>query len=306
VRLLDRIGASVLVADGAMGTQLQLAGLAIGGGGEGWNAAHPDRVLAIHAAYVAAGSDLILTNTFGASRFALDRYGLAGRRNELNAAAARLAREAAGAGRAVLGDVGPTGQLLEPLGPLTRDALRDDASARCRSLLDEGADGIILETLTAADEAAVAVEAALDAGAPCVIASFAFEKRRNGRVATMMGLSPREAGALARTSGASVVGANCGTHLAFSDFAALAGELAEASGLPVMLQPNAGQPRLLGGTAVYEMTAQAFAEGMRAVLAVRPAIVGGCCGTGPDHVRALRSVVDAGTIGGRPRSASGE
>ena len=291
MRLLDRIGASVLVADGAMGTQLQLAGLAIGGGGEAWNVAHPDQVLAIHAAYVAAGSDLILTNTFGASRFALDQYGLAHRRDELNAAAARLAREAAGAGRVVLGDVGPTGQLLEPLGPMTRDALRDDASARCRVLLDGGADAIILETLTAADEATVAVEAALGAGAPCVIASFAFEKRRNGRVATMMGLSLLEAGALARAAGASLVGANCGTNLAIPDFAPLAGELAEASGLPVMIQPNAGQPRLLDGRAVYEMTAQAFADGMRAVLAVRPAIVGGCCGTGPEHIRALRSLV---------------
>jgi 5-methyltetrahydrofolate--homocysteine methyltransferase len=294
VKLLDRVGASVLVADGAMGTQLQLAGLAIGGGGEAWNVAHPDWVLAIHAAYVAAGSDLILTNTFGASRFALDRYGLAGRRDELNAAAARLAREAAGAGRAVLGDVGPTGQLLAPLGTLTRDALREDVSARCRALLAEGADGIILETLTAADEAEVTVEAALGAGAACVIASFSFERRRNGRVATMMGLSPRQAGALARTAGASLVGANCGTHLAFPDFAVLAGELAETSGLPVMIQPNAGQPRLLDGTAVYEMTAQAFADGMRAVLAVRPAIVGGCCGTGPEHIRALRSLVAEG------------
>ena len=294
MKLLDRVGASVLVADGAMGTQLQLAGLAIGGGGEAWNVAHSDRVLVIHAAYVAAGCDLILTNTFGASRFALDQYGLAGRRDELNAAAARLAREAAGAGCAVLGDVGPTGQLLEPLGTLTRDALREDVSARCRALLAEGVDGIILETLTAADEAAVTVEAAFGAGAPCVIASFAFEKRRNGRVATMMGLSPREAGALARASGASLVGANCGTHLAFPDFAVLAGELAEASGLPVMIQPNAGQPRLLDGTAVYEMTAQAFADGMRAVLAARPAIVGGCCGTGPEHIRALHSVVAEG------------
>jgi 5-methyltetrahydrofolate--homocysteine methyltransferase len=294
VRLLDRIGASVLVADGAMGTQLQLAGLAMGGGGEAWNVAHPDRVRAIHAAYLAAGSEVILTNTFGASHFTLASYGLADRRDELNAAAARLAREAAGAGAVVLGDVGPTGQLLEPLGGVTRDALREDASARCRALLAGGVDGIILETLTAADEAAVALEAALDAGAPCVIASFAFEKRRNGRVATLMGLSPQEAGALARASGASLVGANCGTHLAFSDFAALAGGLAEASGLPVMIQPNAGQPRLVDGSAIYEMTAQAFADGMRSVLAVRPAIVGGCCGTGPDHIRALRSVVDAG------------
>ena len=306
MKLLDRIGASVLVADGAMGTQLQMAGLALGGGGEAWNAAHPDRVLAIHAAYVAAGSDLILTNTFGASRFALEQHGLADRRDALNAAAARLARDASGAGRWVLGDVGPAGQLLEPLGGLTRDALRADVSARCRALLAGGVDGIILETLTAADEAEIAVESALEAGAACVIASFAFDRRPNGRTRTMMGVTPAAAGEIARASGASVAGANCGTHLAFSDFAALAGELAAASGLPVMIQPNAGQPRLLDGAAVYDMTAQAFADGMRSVLAAGPAIVGGCCGTGPDHIRALRSVVDAGSTGGRSRSPSGE
>ena len=298
--LLDRIGPAVLVADGAMGTQLQSAGLAIGGGGEAWNVAYPDRVAAIHAAYLAVGSDLILTNSFGASRFALERYGLADRRDELNAAAARLAREAAGAGRAVLGDVGPTGQLLEPLGVISRDALREDASARCRALLAGGVDGIILETLTAADEAAVAVEAALDAGARCVIASFAFEKRGNGRVATMMGLRPRQAGELARAAGASIVGANCGTYLAIPDFAALAGDLAEGSGLPVMIQPNAGQPRLLDGAAVYAMTPREFADGVRAILAAGPAIVGGCCGTGPEHIRALRSLVDEDDAGRRP------
>jgi 5-methyltetrahydrofolate--homocysteine methyltransferase len=290
--LLDRVRTSVLVADGAMGTQLQLAGLAIGRGGEAWNVEHPDRVLAIHHAYLAAGSDIILTNSFGASRWALARHGLADRLEELNRAAAVLAREAAGAGRFVLGDVGPTGELLEPLGGMTREALRDDASARCRALLDAGAHGIILETLTAADEASVAVEAALEAGAPCVIASFAFDRRPNGRVRTMMGLSPAEAGALARASGAAMVGANCGTHLAIADYAVLAAELSAAAGLPVMVQPNAGQPRLEGGRAVYDMSGGGFADGMRTVLSAGAAVVGGCCGTGPEHIRALRALVD--------------
>ena len=193
----------VLVADGGMGTQLQRAGLPVGTGGEGWNLDHPDRVLAIHAAYFDAGSDIVLTNTFGATHWVLERHGLAERRDEVNRAAARIARAAAGAGRLVLGDLGPTGQLLAPLGPITRDALRADVLARCRALLDEGVDGIICETLTAADEAVVAVEAALDAGAPCVIASFAFDKRPNGRVRTMMGLGAADAAAQVRAAGAS-------------------------------------------------------------------------------------------------------
>jgi 5-methyltetrahydrofolate--homocysteine methyltransferase len=293
MELLDRIRESVLVADGAMGTQLQLAGLPIGGGGEAWNLEHPDRVLAIHQAYVAAGSDIVLTNTFGASRWTLARHGLEGREEEVNRAAALLASQAAGAGRFVLGDVGPTGQLLEPLGEMTRQALKEDASARCRALLGAGVGGIILETLTAADEAAVAIEAALESGAPCVIASFAFDRRPNGRVRTMMGLSPADAGGLARASGATMVGANCGTHLTIADYAAVAAELAAAAGLPVMVQPNAGQPRLEEGRAVYEMNADAFAEGMQAVVSAGAAVVGGCCGTGPEHIRALRAFVDS-------------
>jgi len=292
--LMQRLAGGVLVADGAMGTQLQRAGLPIGVGGERWNVEQPDRVLAIHAAYCEAGSDIVLTNTFGATRWVLERHGLAGRLAELNRAAARIARQAAGPHRFVLGDLGPTGELLEPLGPVSRAELKADATARCHALLDEGIDGVICETLTAADEAAAAVEAALEAGAPLVIASFAFDRRPNGRVRTMMGVAPAEAAARARAAGAALVGANCGTNLNVGDFAALAGELAAASGLPVMIQPNAGQPRLEDGRAVYDMSSGEFAHGMEEVLRAGARIVGGCCGTGPEHIRALRALVDRG------------
>jgi 5-methyltetrahydrofolate--homocysteine methyltransferase len=281
-----------LVADGAMGTELQRAGLPIGVGGEGWNLDHPDRVEAIHAAYLEAGSDVILTNSFGATRWGLGQHGLADRLDEVNRAAARIARRAAGPGRLVLGDLGPTGQLLKPLGAVTLRDLKADAVARCRALLEEGVDGIICETLTAIDEAVTVVQSALEAGAPFVIASFAFDKRPNGRVRTMMGLAPAEAARRARAAGAAIVGANCGTNLAVGDFAGLADELAAASSLPVMIQPNAGQPRLEDGRAVYDLSGAAFADGMDAVLRAGARIVGGCCGTGPAHIRALRSLVD--------------
>jgi 5-methyltetrahydrofolate--homocysteine methyltransferase len=290
--LMQRLAGGVLVADGAMGTQLQRAGLPIGAGGERWNVDQPDRVLAIHAAYREAGSDIVLTNTFGATRWILERHGLAGRLAELNRAAARIARQAAGPHHFVLGDLGPTGELLEPLGPVSRAELKADATARCQALLEEGIDGVICETLTAADEAAAAVEAALEAGAPLVIASFAFDRRPNGRVRTMMGVAPAEAAARARAAGAALVGANCGTNLNVGDFAALAGELAAASGLPVMIQPNAGQPRLEDGRAVYDMSSGEFAHGMEEVLRAGARIVGGCCGTGPEHIRELRALVD--------------
>lgn len=291
--IVESLARRVLVADGAMGTELQQAGLPIGVGGESWNLDHPDCVAAIHAAYLEAGSDVILTNTFGATRWALERHGLAWRQDDLNRAAARIARRAAGPDRFVLGDLGPTGELLAPLGTLAVDDLRADASRRARALLEEGADGIICETLTSADEAEIVIGAARDAGAGCVIASFAFDKHPNGRVRTMMGVDPREAARRARDAGAAVVGANCGTRLEIRDFPALAAELAAASGLPVMIQPNAGQPRLEGGRAVYDMSSGDFAAGMETVLAAGAAIVGGCCGTRPAHIRALSAAVGA-------------
>jgi 5-methyltetrahydrofolate--homocysteine methyltransferase len=294
--IIERLGKGLLVSDGAMGTQLQRAGLPIGASGESWNLQWPDRVEAIHAAYLEAGSDIILTNTFGATRWVLERYGLAGRLEEVNRAAARLARHAAGSGRLVFGDLGPSGQLLEPLGPVTKDELTADTVARCRSLLEEGVDGIICETLTAVDEAVVVVEAALAAGAPLVVASFAFDKRPNGRVRTMMGVAPAEAAERVRAAGAALVGANCGTQLDVRDFAGLTRELAVASNLPVMIQPNAGQPRLEDGRAVYDMGGGAFAEGMKDVIRAGASIVGGCCGTGPEHIRALSALVhESGT-----------
>ena len=292
--LLQRVAERVLVSDGGMGTELQRAGLPIGTGGERWNLDHPERVSAIHAAYLDAGSDIVLTNTFGATRWVLERNGLVGRLDEINRAAARIARAAAGPGRLVLGDLGPAGQLLEPLGPVSRAALKADALARCRALVEEGVDGIICETLTALDEAEIAVEAALESGAPCVVASFAFDKRSKGGVRTMMGVRPSEAAMCAHRAGAALAGANCGTNLDVGDFAALAGELAAASGAPVMIQPNAGQPRLEDGRAVYDMNGEEFARGMEEVLRAGAAIVGGCCGTGPKHIRALRALVDRG------------
>jgi len=290
--LIQRLTDRVLVADGGMGTQLQRAGLPIGTPGEGWNLDHPDRVASIHAAYLAAGSDIILTNTFGATRWVLERHGLADRLDAINRAGARIARGAAGPGALVFGDLGPTGQLLEPLGPVTRAELMADARRRAGALLEEGVDAVICETLTAIEEAVIAVEASLEAGARSVVVSFAFDKFPNGRVRTMMGLAPEEAAVRAREAGATMVGANCGTRLDVGDFAELARELAAASGLPVMVQPNAGQPRLEDGRAVYDMNGAAFAEGMGRVIRAGAAIVGGCCGTGPEHIRALRALVE--------------
>lgn len=294
--MLDEVGHRILVADGAMGTELQRAGLPIGQGGERWNLDRPDVIEAVHAAYLDAGCDIVLTNSFGATRWILERHGLADRVDEVNRAAARIGRRAAGGARLVLGDVGPTGFLLEPLGPVTRDELRADAHRRIHALLEEGADGIIGETMTALDEAVVVVETARAAGAKWIVGSMAFDRLPNGKVRTMMGVSPEEAGRRLRDAGASMVGANCGTHLEVADFAGILTALAAASGLPVMIQPNAGQPRLDGDRAVYDMGGHEFALAMQAVIAAGAAVVGGCCGTGPAHIRALRATVDASEV----------
>jgi len=289
--LRDALGTRPLVADGAMGTQLQLAGLPIGHGSERWNLDHPDAVEAIHRAYVAAGCDIVLTNSFGAHHWALAAAGLADRLADVNRVSAEIARRAAGPARFVLGDIGPCGQMFEPLGTLSPGALRDDVAQRVDALLAAGVDGIICETMTDIDEAAICVEAAVRAGAPLVIASMAFDLTPRGAYRTMMGVTPADAAVRLRDAGASVVGANCGVRLAVTDFVPLAAHLRDASGLPVMIQPNAGQPVLEDGRAVYGLGPDAFAREMLAVVEAGAAIVGGCCGTSPAHLAALCALI---------------
>lgn len=285
--LHDEIGTRTLVVDGAMGTQLQLAGLPIGSGSERWTVEHPDAVEAIHRAYAAAGCDIILANSFGAHRWALEAAGMAGRVAEVNQAAVEIARRAAGKGRYVLGEVGPSGQMLEPLGPLTPADLRADLAVRLEALLAAGVDGIISETMTDIEEAVICVESAVHAGAPVVIGSMAFDRTPKGAYRTMMGVTPATAAARLRDAGATMVGANCGVRLTIEDFVVLTGQLRDASGLPVIIQPNAGQPALEAGRARYSLSPEAFATGMLSVVQAGAAVVGGCCGTTPAHLAAL-------------------
>jgi 5-methyltetrahydrofolate--homocysteine methyltransferase len=290
---LDACRSRILLADGAMGTELQRAGLPIGEPGEGWTLDHPDRIEAIHRAYVAAGSDAVLTCSFGANPWVLGRYGLVDRRDEINRAAATIARRAAGPGRFVLGDIGPCGGFLEPLGEVNADALEAAFVRQAVTLLDAGADGIIIETMSAIEEAVIAVGAARAAGAPFVIASMAFDRLPNGRVRTMMGVSPEQAATRLAQAGADVVGANCGTKLAVEDFAGIVTAFRAATSLPVMIQPNAGQPDLVDGRAVYRLSPGDYASAMRAVAKAGASIVGGCCGTTPAHIGAVRVLLAA-------------
>jgi 5-methyltetrahydrofolate--homocysteine methyltransferase len=277
-----------------MGTELQRAGLAVGECGDRWNLEQPGRVIAIHTAYIEAGSDAIVTNSFGSNRWVLGRYGLADRVVAINRAAAIAARRAAARAASVLGDIGPCGGFLRPLGDIEPDILEAEFTGQARALLDGGADAIIIETMSALDELQIAIRAARAAGAPMVIASMAFDRVPNGNIRTMMGVSPEQAAQAAVETGADIVGANCGTHTTAEDFARVVAAFRQVTERPVMIQSNAGSPELVDGRAVYRLTPDEFADGMKAVVAAGANIVGGCCGTTPAHIAALARQLKAG------------
>jgi 5-methyltetrahydrofolate--homocysteine methyltransferase len=294
VDLLSLAAARTVIADGAMGTELQRAGLAVGESGDRWNLEHPERLHAIHRAYIEAGADAVITNSFGASRWVLGRYGLGDQVEAVNRAAASIARRAAGDATCVLGDIGPCGGFLPPLGAIDPAELLAEFTRQARALLDGGADGIIIETMSAIEELAIAIRAARSAAAPFVIASMAFDRLPNGRIRTMMGVSPEKAAETAVTEGADIVGANCGTSMTTGDFARVVEAFRHVTDRPVIVQANAGTPELVDGRAVYRLEPDALAEGMREVVAAGANIVGGCCGTTPAHIAALARLLKAG------------
>ena len=278
----------LLISDGGMGTELQKLGLPLDSCGDAWCLTHPDRVAAVHRLYAEAGSSLVSTNTFSSNRFALAKHGLADKQAEIARAGARIAREVMAGRGWVLGSVGPCGELMEPLGTLTADALRASLEVQIGALLEGGADAILLETMTALDEVAIALEVAHALKAPFVIVTGAFDPTKSGP-RTMMGARPEQLAALAAEGGADVVGANCGRLAAESDFLALI-ERMRAAGMPLMLQPNAGQPEMQGSDIVYHCGPEDLAERL-APLARHVKILGGCCGSTPAHIRAIRERV---------------
>lgn len=275
----------VLIGDGATGTQLQSLGLRPGDCGLLWNCEAPDRVREVHQRYLDAGADLLTTNTFSGTSLALAAHGLETRAAELNRAGAALAREIAGERAFVLGDIGPFGGLLEPYGDTLPEAASAAFHAQARALLEGGADALLIETMSDPAEAARAVAAARAAGATCVMATFTFQHSPTG-FRTMMGNDVTTA--LQAVSTADVVGANCGTELSLDDYARLTAELVTAAGgRPVIVQPNAGSPVLDQDRIRYRTSAEEFGEAGTRFFAAGARIVGGCCGTGPEHIASL-------------------
>ena len=278
-----------------MGTQLQALGLPAGASGEAWNAEEPERVRRVHRSYLDSGADLLITNTFGATRLALALHGLDPRRAvELNRLGARNAREVAGERAFVLGDMGPFGGLLAPVGDAEPEAVRAAFLEQARALLEGGADALLVETMSDPAELSLAVLAAREAGARLVLATGTFQATPDG-FRTMMGTDVAGMVLAALEAGADVVGANCGTRLSLDDYLALVPELvAAARGKPVLVQPNAGSPELRAdGTVHYPTGHIEFAKAVPELLERGARIVGGCCGTGPAHIAAVAATLSA-------------
>lgn len=284
-----------LVGDGAMGTQLMLAGLEQGSCGEAWNLTHPERVLTIQRRYAEAGADCIITNTFGASRLMLRRHGHEKDLAAINREGARITREAFGGGPGfVLGDIGPLGAILEPYGDLTVEEARAALEEQAAALVNAGVDAIIIETQTSLEELGIAIDAAKAANAPCIIGSLAYDLSNDGTFyKTMMGVSPEDAAEFMTERGAQILALNCGTGMDMHGAATVARLYRAHSDLPIMVQPNAGLPVLENLKAVYKQLPADMAKAVPEALEAGVAIVGSCCGSTPEHTRAIRQAVDA-------------
>jgi 5-methyltetrahydrofolate--homocysteine methyltransferase len=276
---------TTILGDGAMGTMLHHAGLTVGAP-EQWNVKRPEVVLGIYRAYVEAGSDFISTNTFGGTRNRLKLDELDGRVSELNEAGARLAREAAG-DRLVAGSMGPTGELMEPLGLLTPEGALESFTEQARALKAGGADFALIETMSALEEAKAAVDGARAAGLPAAV-TMSFDT--NFR--TMMGIKPVSALAEIAGWGVAVVGANCGNGPA--EIERVIGEMAAAphEGVALMAKSNAGMPRWKDDRITYGGTPEVMADYARRMVGLGVRIIGGCCGTTPEHIAAMRRAID--------------
>jgi 5-methyltetrahydrofolate--homocysteine methyltransferase len=292
--LQDAIRERPLLCDGAMGTQLMIAGLEQGNCGEAWNLTHPERVLAIQQRYADAGSECILTNTFGGSRIMLTRHSEGDHVAAINKAGVEITRQAFGNRDGyVIGDIGPFGGLLEPYGDFSEARVRSAFEEQAAALVEGGADAIIIETQTSLEELLIGIQAAQQAGAPCIIGSMAYDVTLDGSTfRTMMGIEPERAAAFMEEHGAHIVALNCGTRMDMQRALTAVERYKSATSLPVMVQPNAGQPRLVDMKVVYDETPDQMVRGLMPLLEAGANIVGACCGSTPEHIRAFRKVMD--------------
>jgi 5-methyltetrahydrofolate--homocysteine methyltransferase len=269
-----------------MGTSLQNLGLEAGACPEQWNITHSEQVQSVIAGYVAAGSDIVETNSFGGTRYKLEYFGLADEVRQLNRVAAEIARKAAGQNCFVIGSVGPTGQFLAPLGTQTEQDMYEAFREQVVALAQGGADAICIETMTALEEARVALRAAKENTDLVTIVTFTFDKTAQGQYRTMMGVSPAQAAREMTALDADIVGSNCGSGP--ENMIPICREMRDNTDRFIMIQPNAGLPILEDGKTLFKATPEDMAQGVGLLIAGGANIIGGCCGTTDAHIKAMR------------------
>lgn len=290
LRIAEQIkNGRVLVSDGAWGTFLQQKGLAPGECPELWCVTRRTDVLDIPRRYLAAGADMVKTNSFGGTRFKLETFGLAGRAAELNRAAAAISREAAGPDRHVLGSMGPTGKMLL-MGDVTEKELSDAFRDQALALEEGGADAACLETFSALDEAGLAIRAVKANTRLEVVCTFTFELTLQSDYRTMMGVSPAEMAKACLAAGADIIGTNCGNG--FTRMIDIVREIrAAAPQAPILVHANAGRPVNRNGADVFPDTPETMAAQVPTLIAAGANIIGGCCGTTPAHIAAIARAI---------------
>ncbi|MCX5633368.1 MAG: homocysteine S-methyltransferase family protein [Phycisphaerae bacterium] len=309
--LKQKLTEGLLFLDGAMGTQLMARGIESGKCNEMLNIESPQIILDIHRSYIQAGSDAVYTNTFGANEITLARHGLADKVEQINAAAVKIAKQATGKDKYVIGDIGPSGDFLKPLGALEPDVLKNAYARQAKALCEAGVDGFIVETFMALDEAKVAAEAVKSVCSLPVFVSLAFDAvgsaprqssvqagspQAGSDFRTMMGVSVETVVSEFSALGASAIGFNCGTlkmeqYFALTEkFAKLLSDVAvpaTAKHIALLAKPNGGKPELVDGKAVYKLSDKDFADWLDKIHNAGATLIGGCCGTTPAHIKAM-------------------
>jgi len=288
--LEDYVG-RVTVADGAWGTELDKLGCPPGYCREEWNVSSPELVEKVAAAYVAAGSRIILTNTFGANRFVLAPHGQEDHVAEYNRAGAGISKRAAGDRAKVFGSIGPSGRMVIT-GEVKEQELFDAFSVQAQALAEGGVDALVVETMYDLTEATAAVRAAKSTGL-LVAACMTYDSGKD-HTCTMMGVTPQQAVESLGDAGADILGCNCGDGI--DNYIKVAAMLRAGTDRPVWVKANAGMPELQGGKVVYRMTPEEYAEKVREIIDAGANIVGGCCGTSPEFIAAICKVVDRADV----------
>lgn len=277
----------VMICDGAWGTELDKRGVPAGYCREEWNVSHPDIVQSVAAAYVEAGSQIILTNTFSGNRYALEAHGKADHVDDFNRAGAAISRKAAGDKAFVFASIGPSGKMLL-MGEVSEEELYDAFKRQAIALAEGGADAIVCETMSELGEALLALKAVKENTKLPVVVSMTYDSGPE-QTNTMMGVNPQQAAEALTAAGADVIGCNCGVGI--DKYITIAKMYREATDRPIWVKANAGLPELIEGKVVYRETPDAFAAKVPQLIEAGANIIGGCCGTSPDFIRAIRNVV---------------